>query len=68
MEFLHLNMLQLALIILVGFAAALFKVYDINVPIKGPYLMGHRYTTMKHDNSTILISVFYPTLTKGQKT
>jgi hypothetical protein len=51
MEFLNFSMLQLILIILVGIVAAVFKVYDINVPVKGAYLMGHRYSTFKHDNS-----------------
>lgn len=34
---------QVIIVILVGVAAAALKIYDINVPIKGPYLVGHRY-------------------------
>jgi hypothetical protein len=67
LEFLNLLAIQAVLIILVGFVAMLFKVYDINVPIKGPYLMGHRYTHLPIDGSNLLVSVFYPTLTKGSK-
>lgn len=67
MEYLNWFFVQILLIILAGFAAAVFKIYDINVPIKGSYLVGHRYTNLVHENSTVLISVFYPTLTRGAK-
>ena len=38
---------QIIIIIAAGVACALLKIYDINVPIKGPYLMGHRYSRAK---------------------
>ena len=34
---------QIVVVIAAGVATALLKVYDIHVPIKGPYLIGHRY-------------------------
>ena len=54
------------LIVVVGIAATVLKIYDINVPIKGPYMAGHRYKDIKLNEGDFLISIFYPTLTKTQ--
>ena len=66
MEVLDLKMVQVIIVIIVGIAAALLKIYDIDVPIKGPYLAGHRYKDIKVNDKEVLVSLFYPTLTKAQ--
>jgi len=58
---------QIIIIIAAGVACALLKIYDINVPIKGPYLMGHRYSSLKVGEHDLQFSVFYPTLTRTKK-
>jgi hypothetical protein len=55
---------QIVVVIAAGVATALLKVYDIHVPIKGPYLMGHRYSTTRVGDHNLQFSIFYPTLTK----
>lgn len=66
MEVLDLKMVQVIIVIIVGIAAALIKIYDIDVPIKRPYLAGHRYKDIKVNDKEVLVSLFYPTLTKAQ--
>lgn len=53
LEYVNFFIGQVLLIIIVGLAAALFKVYDINVTRRGPYMMGHRYTNLVHENQAI---------------
>lgn len=55
---------QVIIIILAGLVGAVLKIYDINVPIKGPYLMGHRYRNLQFNERNLFLSIFYPTLTK----
>lgn len=67
LEMLDLSILQVIIIIIAGVATVALKLYDINVPIKGPYLMGHRYKLLKFDDQLMVASLFYPTLTKTKK-
>ncbi len=58
---------QVIIIILAGLIGAVLKMYDINVPVKGPYLMGHLYKNLEADQKPILMSIFYPTLTRTKR-
>jgi len=52
LEMFDLSILQVIVIIIAGVATAALKLYDINVPIKSPYLMGHKYKLMKFDDES----------------
>jgi hypothetical protein len=43
LEMFGFTIFQVFVIIVAGVAAVVLKLYEINVPIKGPFLMGHRY-------------------------
>lgn len=64
LEMFGFTLLQVAIIMLAGFLLVALKIYSINVPIRGPYLMGHRYRSMQHGPHKLEFSLFYPTLTR----
>ncbi len=68
LELLGLQRIQILTILLTGIVSVIFAVYDINVPVRGPFLMGHRYKYLpQKDGSTLQLSLFYPTLTPGSR-
>lgn len=67
LEMLDLSLLQVLVVLLAGLLLAVLKIYDINVPLRGPLLVGHRYKNIDHAGHQLQFSLFYPTLSRTRR-
>lgn len=66
-EYFDLTLIQAIFIAVAGFLIFILRFYHINVPLKGPYDVGHKYLRVEHNEAKILVAVYYPTKEKGKK-
>lgn len=67
LECLRFQYLNSIVIIITGIVGFLIKFYHISIPLKGPYMVGHKYKEVSDSNKKVLIAIYYPTDQKGTK-
>lgn len=59
--------MQAIFIAIAGLLIFILRFYHINIPLKGPYDVGHKYIRLEDNGKHILAAIYYPTNQKGKK-